>query len=139
MPSALVAAEQYFPRERRIIDDNLVFRLLPWGARLFVRLLGISALRDWIISSSEKSSPGLWGGLLCRKRYIEDKVFETRNEIEAFVNLGAGFDTRPYRLPALAGLPVWELDQSQSILAKRCWAASLRILISSTSISIAII
>jgi methyltransferase (TIGR00027 family) len=35
------------------------------------------------------------------------------------VNLGAGFDTRAYRLPALSGVPVWEVDQSDNIKAKR--------------------
>lgn len=35
------------------------------------------------------------------------------------VNLGAGFDTRPYRLPALSGLPVWEIDQYENVEAKQ--------------------
>jgi hypothetical protein len=34
------------------------------------------------------------------------------------VNLGAGFDTHPYRLPALSNLPVWEVDQCVNIEAK---------------------
>jgi methyltransferase (TIGR00027 family) len=40
------------------------------------------------------------------------------NVIEAVVNLGAGFDTRPYRLPVLSGLPVWEVDQFGNVEAK---------------------
>jgi methyltransferase (TIGR00027 family) len=119
MPSALIAIEQYFPKELRIVDDSLVVRLLPLGARGFVRCLGIRPLRDWLIAWSEKSNPGLWGGLLCRKRYIEDRLLEARDEVEAFVNLGAGFDCSPYRLSALAGMPIWELDQPENIQVKR--------------------
>ena len=35
------------------------------------------------------------------------------------VNLGAGFDTLAYRLPALADFQVWEVDQPVNIDAKR--------------------
>jgi methyltransferase (TIGR00027 family) len=118
MPMALVAVEQYFPEAQRVVDDGLAGRLLPPGAKIFVRLLRLGWLRDWIIGLSEKSNPGIWGGILCRKRYIDEKLVASRNEIEAVVNLGAGFDTRPHRLPALSGLPVWEVDQRANIVAK---------------------
>jgi methyltransferase (TIGR00027 family) len=115
---ALVAVEQYFPEAQRVIDDALAARLLPFGAILFVRCLRPRWIRDWIIDASEKTNPGIWGGLLCRKRYIDEKLVASRNHIEAVINLGAGFDTRPYRLPALGGLPVWEIDQCENIKAK---------------------
>lgn len=34
------------------------------------------------------------------------------------VNLGAGFDPRPYRHPALSGLPVLEVDQWENVKTK---------------------
>ena len=55
---------------------------------------------------------------MCRKRHIDEKLITFWNEIEAVVNLGAGYDTRPYRLAALSRVPVWEVDQSESIEAK---------------------
>lgn len=115
---ALVAVEQYFPKPQRVIDDGMAARLLPLGAVVFVRILGLRWMRDWIIGLSEKSNPGIWGGLLCRKRYIDERLVASRNEIEGLVNLGAGFDTRPYRLPTLSGLPVWEVDQCENVEAK---------------------
>jgi methyltransferase (TIGR00027 family) len=118
MPTALVAVEQSFPRSQRVIDDSLAIRMLPFGAVMFVRLLKFRWIRDWLIGLSEKSNPGIWGGLLCRKRYIDEKVEASRNEIEAVVSLGAGFDARPFRLPALSGLPTWEIDQHENIEAK---------------------
>jgi methyltransferase (TIGR00027 family) len=118
MPMALVAIEQYFPEAQCLVNDDLAARLLPPGAMMFVHLLRMRWLREWIIGLSEKSNPGIWSGILCRKRYIDEKVAASRNEIEAVVNLGAGFDTRPYRLPELSGLPVWEIDQRENLVAK---------------------
>jgi len=118
MPMALVAVEQYFPKAQRVIDDGLAARLLPLGALIFVRFLRFRWMRDWIIGLSEKSNTGIGGGLLCRKRYIDEKLVASRSKIEALVNLGAGFDTRSYRLPALSSLPVWEVDQCENVRAK---------------------
>jgi len=69
---------------------------------------------------SEKTSPGAWAMVLCRKRYIDDKVAEAAAEGAAtVVNLGAGFDTLAFRLPALDTVQVWEVDQPENIDAKR--------------------
>lgn len=114
----LVAVEQTYPEPHRIINDALAERLLPLGAVIFIRLMRSRRMRNWVIGLSEKSDPGIWGGLLCRKRYIDDKLVASRNKIEQMVNLGAGFDTRPYRLAAISGLPVWEVDQRENIEAK---------------------
>src|SRR5689334_5728055 len=99
MPTALVAFEQSFPKSQRIIEDALAAQMLPVGARPFVRLLHNRWVRNRLTSLSEKSGPGMWAGLLCRKRYIDDKILASRGEIDALVNLGAGFDTRHFRLP----------------------------------------
>jgi methyltransferase (TIGR00027 family) len=61
----------------------------------------------------------MWGGMLCRKRYIDDRLTEAAGGIEAVVNLGAGLDTRAYRLPLLASMPTWEVDQAEVIEQKR--------------------
>jgi methyltransferase (TIGR00027 family) len=114
----LVAIEQYYPECERIITDDLAYRILPLGFRAEVRLIG--RFKDWIIRKSEKKVPGLWAGIMGRKRYIDDRVADDADgQVEAVVNLGAGFDTRAYRLQALANVPVWEVDQPQNIDGKR--------------------
>jgi methyltransferase (TIGR00027 family) len=118
-PIALIAIEQYFPKNQRIVEDRLAYHMLPLRSRIFVRLLRPSWIRNQIIRGSEKILPGDWGGLLCRKRYIDDKVIESSKQIDAVVNLGAGFDTRAYRLSVLSNLPVWEVDQPENINQKR--------------------
>ena len=119
MPIAVVAVEQSFPKEERIVNDAIAFYMLPPRVRLLVRLLRAGWLRNWIIGMFEKSEPGIWGDFLCRKRYIDDRIVAACRRIEAVVNLGAGFDTRAYRLSAISHLPVWEIDQPENIVAKR--------------------
>lgn len=85
-------------------------------------------LRRAMIAVSDKSAPGAWASLLCRKRYIDDLVRAAREGLDAVVIVGAGYDTRAYRVPELAGLPVWEVDLAHNIAAKnhalrRCFGA----------------
>lgn len=118
-PMVTVAVEQRFPKDQRIIEDDLAAGILPFGLRAVVWLMRFDPVRDWMVRSTEKSFRGIWGGLMCRKRYIDEKVVESVSRIDAVVNLGAGFDTRAFRLPALADTPVWEVDQPENIEPKR--------------------
>lgn len=118
-PTVTVAIEQQFPLQQRIIEDNLAYAILPLAMRAVVQLTRPAFIRNWMVSALEKPAPGIWGGLLCRKRYIDEKLLAAVNQIDAVVNLGAGFDTRVYRLPDLATLRVWEVDQPENIASKR--------------------
>ena len=114
----LVAIEQYCQEDERIITDDLAYPILPLGSRVWVRMLG--RYTDWLIRKTEGKVPGLWGGIMARKRYIDDKAIEAvEDQVDAVVNLGAGFDTRAFRLEALANLPAWEVDLPQNIDPKR--------------------
>ncbi len=119
IPTVLVAIEQSYPENKRIISDNLALSMLPSGMRAFVLLMRFSAVREWVINAVEKRSPGIWAGLMCRKRYIDEKLFQPDHEVEAIVNLGAGFDTRVYRLAGSATLPIWEFDLPDNIAKKK--------------------
>lgn len=117
-PTSLVAIEQYFPQEERIIVDNLAHRLMPSGG-CFLKMMRLNSVRDWMVKVTEKTFPGLWSCMMCRKKYIDEKLIDSVNDIKAVVNLGAGFDTRAFRLPELSHIPVWELDQPKNIEAKK--------------------
>jgi methyltransferase (TIGR00027 family) len=110
-----VAVEQGFPPCERILTDELALPILPLGSRIWVRLL--RPVRRWLVRKTEARVPGLWGGIMARKRFIDDVISE--NPAEAVVNLGAGFDTRACRLPELADVPVWEVDLPVTVEAKR--------------------
>ncbi|ODA42751.1 SAM-dependent methyltransferase [Desulfosporosinus sp. BG] len=118
-PTAVIAIEQYFPKKERIIEDELAYKILPNGARAFLWFMNFKLVRNWMVRATEKDAPGIWSGMMCRKRYIDEKLIDSLNQIDAVVNLGAGFDTRAYRLPAISGKPVFELDQPQNIKSKK--------------------
>jgi methyltransferase (TIGR00027 family) len=118
IPTFLVAVERCFPRAQRIVNDDFAMRMLPWPAKLFIGLLRLPPLRDGFIGLCEKGDPGIWGGLLCRKRDIDEKLLRASGRIDCVLSLGAGFDTRPLRLPELSRLPFWEVDQRENVDAK---------------------
>ena len=55
------------------------------------------------------SGPGPRPSAIVRTRVIDDAVSEAAG-IRQWVLLGAGYDTRAWRLPALAGSHVFEVD-----------------------------
>ncbi|GAA4553360.1 SAM-dependent methyltransferase [Amycolatopsis samaneae] len=118
-PMVIVAADQH--EARPLIDDQWARRLLPASGRLAVTLAKYRPIRRALIAATEKKIPGLWASMLCRKRYIDDTLLTALDGggIEAVVILGAGFDTRAYRLPALAAIPVYEVDLPANIDRKR--------------------
>ena len=121
-PAFMVAIEQNFPDDLRIIQDDLTERMLPFYLRLFVGLTRITAIRDWVVRTMDKQVRGIWSGLLCRKCYTRDKLTSSITEPNSFgavVNLGAGYDALLYRLTALGNIPAWEVDQSTIIKSKR--------------------
>ncbi len=115
---AIVAIEQHFPQDERLLDDSLAGRILPLGMKVFVWLMRFAWIRDWMIRSTEKGYPGTWAIFPVRKRYIDAKVTEA-SHLDALVNLGAGLDTLAFRVPTLAKGPVFEVDQPGNIALKR--------------------
>ncbi len=114
----MAAVEQAFPEGRRILDDELAFPILPPRLKVLAWLL--RRFKNWMVRKSEERVPGMWAGLLARKRYIDDQAARAvADGVRAAVNLGAGLDTRAYRLPCLKELPVWEVDLPENISVKR--------------------
>jgi methyltransferase (TIGR00027 family) len=63
--------------------------------------------------------PGSWALITCRKRYIDDKLNEALGNVDAVVILGAGMDTRGYRLARRSDVPVFEVDLPLNIDRKK--------------------
>jgi len=118
-PMVQAAIEQYEPPERRLVDDELALSILPAGQRALVRAMRWPLLRRLTISAGERAVPGSWSLITCRKRYIDDKLNEALGNIDAVVVLGAGLDTKAYRLARRSDIPVFEVDLPVNIERKK--------------------
>jgi methyltransferase (TIGR00027 family) len=117
-PMVLAAVEQNEPAGRRLVDDDLAELFLPIPMRWIVGATRWPAVRRALIGSSEWTGRGLWANLACRKRFIGDKLAEALDEIDAVVILGAGLDTRAYRLTRRVRKPVFEVDLPVNVARK---------------------
>jgi methyltransferase (TIGR00027 family) len=122
-PIVLSAIEHNEPPECRLVDDDLAASFLPMAMRTFVRATRFAPLRRAVVAASERSGPGLWANLCCRKHYIDDNLAGSLGDLDAVVILGSGLDTRPYRLARQSNVPVFEVDQQVNIARKRAIVA----------------
>jgi methyltransferase (TIGR00027 family) len=100
--------EQYQPRPTRLFDDPVAQALV---GRLLSRLMQAAAMRNLTVQQTEAVARGIYGTQICRTRYIDDAVRAALAQgMQQVVLLGAGYDTRPYRLPQLATIKVFEVD-----------------------------
>jgi methyltransferase (TIGR00027 family) len=114
----LAAVEQNEPPDRRLVDDDLAELFLPAPMRWLVAATQSAAVRRAFIGASERTGRGLWANLACRKRFIDDKLNESVDDIDAVVILGAGLDTRAYRLNRRIRKLVFEVDLPVNIARK---------------------
>jgi methyltransferase (TIGR00027 family) len=117
-PMVLAAVEQNESPGRRLVDDDLADLFLPAALRLLVRATRWGPARRLMIRGSEFTGPGLWVNMACRKRFIDDKLEDALDDIDAVVILGAGLDTRAYRLTRRVRIPVFEVDLPVNIAMK---------------------
>ena len=118
-PMVQAAIEQYEPPQRRLVSDDLALSILPAGQRAVVRAMRWPLLRRLTISAGERAVPGSWSLITSRKRYIDDKLDEALPNIDSVVVLGAGMDTRAYRLARRSDIPVFEVDLPVNIARKK--------------------
>ena len=97
----------------RLFQDDLapafLERRLRWALGLS-RLPLIGAAMPWSLIDGHWS--GSRGTVVVRTRYIDDALLAAlRSGVEQVVILGAGFDSRAYRIPGIAWTRVFEVDQ----------------------------
>jgi methyltransferase (TIGR00027 family) len=137
-PMVLAAVEQNEPAGRRLVDDDLADLFLPASLRLLVGATRWGPARRLMIRGSEFTGPGLWVNMACRKHFIDDKLKEALDAkaVDAVVILGAGLDTRPYRLTRQVRIPVFEVDLPVNIAMK---AKTVRRVLGSLPLSVRLV
>lgn len=122
----VAAIEQNEPPGYRLLDDELAVKFLPAPLRALVRATRWPPLRHCVIAVSEWVGPGTWAPMAGRKRFIDDKLdcaMKSDYRPAAVVILGAGLDTRGYRIMQHSDTQVFEVDQDVNIARK---AATVR-------------
>lgn len=81
--------------------------LTGWPATM----LAHRATRWAFLHTLDRLGPGFYGAVVCRTRVIDDACRTALTDgVRQVVIIGAGMDTRPYRLPEMTRADVWELD-----------------------------
>ena len=119
--AALFRAAGALIRDRELAGpDFMAARLIPWAVRIstLVKIPGIRRLVPWLIG---RALPGALWFEVVRTKYMDDVL---RQEIRAgatqVVILGAGLDSRPYRMAVeLAGTVVFEVDHPSASMWKQ--------------------
>jgi methyltransferase (TIGR00027 family) len=124
------AFESNRPSASRLFNDPYADAFLrPW-MRWLAAASGVPILRGLATRLFDaKTGPGPRPSAIVRTRMIDDALVEivNRHGDSQVVILGAGFDTRGYRLPALAGARIFELDHPATQHAKQQAIEQLRL------------
>jgi methyltransferase (TIGR00027 family) len=114
------ALEHALPAQRRLFADPLARAFLSWPLSLVGRLAALPGFRELAIWYIDRRWPGPRSSVAARTRLIDDAIGDAlREPIEQFVILGAGFDSRAWRLAGLREIPVFEVDHPDTQAAKR--------------------
>ena len=114
------AVESARPRDERLFDDPLARAFLRWPLSAVAWLATVPGLGRALPRLIDQRVPGSRSSGVARTRFIDDALAAgLREGIEQLVILGAGFDSRAYRLPALRSIPVFEVDHPDTLASKR--------------------
>ena len=109
--AAARTVESYRPEEERLFEDRFARDLLPPVWRFVVDLLRAPGLDTALLAMRERRFPGVLGNLICRTRFIDDSLRAAlEQDLRQVVILGAGFDSRAYRIPGIERARVFEVD-----------------------------
>ena len=121
-PALMRAMENFLPEDKRLFEDPYSEKFLSPFYKFFVVLMHSPKILNFLVNIREKLTPGVIGGLICRTRYIDDVLNKAIKEgFGTVVNLGAGMDTRAFRIPGIENIKYFELDFSESQKVKRAY------------------
>jgi methyltransferase (TIGR00027 family) len=124
--AAFRAAETARPPGVRLLNDPYAVRLLPTGLRILVWLSSkpvIGSGLNWFVDTRW---PGARSSIIARTRLIDEWLCAAMpSGLKQVVLLGAGFDTRAWRLSALAHARVFEVDHPATSAEKQRRLAAL--------------
>lgn len=114
------AIESARPASERLFDDPLAARFIRPRLRAVAAASRVGPLRRVITAAIDRRWPGPREFAVVRTRMIDDATAAALEAgAEQIVILGAGYDSRAYRLPAARAVDVFEVDHPATQAAKR--------------------
>jgi methyltransferase (TIGR00027 family) len=114
------ALEASVPDTQRLFDDPLAQCFLTWPLSLVGHMAAMPGCGRALRVVLDRHWPGIRTSVVARTRLIDDTLSGLVPEnVSQLVILGAGFDSRPYRLRCLHAVPVFEVDHPDTQQAKR--------------------
>jgi methyltransferase (TIGR00027 family) len=103
----------------RVAHDALAVRFLTPEFRLLAGLARAAPVRRLAEEVIDRRWPCVRGGVVARTRLIDETVAAELAQVSQVLILGAGFDSRAYRLAGLRDVTVFEVDHPATQAAKR--------------------
>ena len=104
----------------RVFDDPLAVRFLHGGYRLLARAARVRPVGLRLSRLIDRRWPGPRPSAVARTRLIDDLVIEAlARGARQVLLLGAGYDSRAYRLPGIDRVAVFEADHPATQAVKR--------------------
>jgi methyltransferase (TIGR00027 family) len=114
------ALESAQPESRRLFHDPFAAMFVSTPLRQVVRWSAMPVLGPLLRRIIDRFWPGARSSGVARTRLIDDWIaVSIASGSHQLVVLGAGFDSRAWRMPVLAGLPVYEVDHAATAAEKR--------------------
>jgi methyltransferase (TIGR00027 family) len=113
------ASEHAKASTSRAFDDPLAAGLLPGELRLAARLFSLRPAAALLNAYLDRRWPGARTSGIARTKLIDDWIGQAACDIDQVVLLGAGFDTRAWRLNALASARIFEVDHPNTATVKQ--------------------
>jgi methyltransferase (TIGR00027 family) len=114
------AIESALPPERRLFEDPYAKRFLGPRLAAVATLCRLPGAPDIISRFIDHQWAGARSSAVARTRFIDDAIQAAVDRgIEQLVILGAGFDSRAYRIDALKDVMVFEVDHPSTFARKQ--------------------
>jgi methyltransferase (TIGR00027 family) len=118
------ALESAQPEGRRLFHDPFAAMFVRASLRRVVQWAAVPIVGPLLPQIIDYFWPGARSSGAARTRLIDDWIAASiTNRSQQFVVLGAGFDSRAWRMPVLAGLPIFEVDRAATAAEKHRRAA----------------
>jgi methyltransferase (TIGR00027 family) len=120
------AIESVQPAAQRLFHDPFAAMFVGPSLERVVRWSAVPILAPLLRGLIDRFWPGARTSAVARTRLIDDWIaVSVKNGSQQLLVLGAGFDSRAWRLPILATLPVFEVDHAATAAEKGRRVAAL--------------